>query len=52
MVDVAAEAEVRRVKKEVKKAKKQKREEKTEREKVGVSGAWQQAHAEIRLWVL
>ncbi|CAM9138640.1 unnamed protein product [Ectocarpus sp. 12 AP-2014] len=34
MVDVAAEAEARRVKKEVKKAKKQKREEKTEREKM------------------
>ncbi|CAM9695451.1 unnamed protein product [Ectocarpus fasciculatus] len=34
MVDVAAEAEARRVKKEVKKAKKQKREEKTEREQM------------------
>ncbi|CAM9476469.1 unnamed protein product [Ectocarpus sp. 12 AP-2014] len=34
MVDVAAEEEARRVRKEVKKAKKQKREEKTEREKM------------------
>ncbi|CAM9450210.1 unnamed protein product [Hapterophycus canaliculatus] len=32
MVDVAAEAEARKVKKEIKKEKKQKREEKTERE--------------------
>ena len=35
MVDVAAEAETRRIKKEIKKEKKIKREEKTEREQVG-----------------
>lgn len=34
MVDVAAEAETRRVKKEAKKERKKKREEKTEREQV------------------
>lgn len=51
MVDEAAEAETRRVKKEVKKEKKQKREAKTEREQVREAKCVEGGNGSSTVWL-